>query len=113
MIIVLIVLLVIRTKARKTTPDDDEKYYDEPEYVLHQASPVEAFGSQQIAYTAPVEAVVPQQTAAQVAAEKARQTGVMVAAQGTVQGQTGWYYDTTGELTCWNVDSSGGWSRIQ
>jgi hypothetical protein len=116
-VIVLIVLLVIRTKARKATPDD-ETYYDESEYVLHQAAPVAAVSPQQMAYAAPiapvavVEAVVPQQSVAQ-AAEKARQTGVMVAAQGTVQGQTGWYYDTTGELTCWNVDASGGWSRIQ
>lgn len=116
-VIVLIVLLVIRTKARKATPDD-ETYYEESEYVLHQAAPVAAVAPQQMAYAAPiapvavVEAVVPQQSVAQ-AAEKARQTGVMVAAQGTVQGQTGWYYDTTGELTCWNVDASGGWSRIQ
>ncbi|MBT7938130.1 MAG: hypothetical protein HN696_03090, partial [Euryarchaeota archaeon] len=100
------------TKARKATPDD-ENYYDESEYVIHQATPVEAFAPQQMTYTAPAAAVVPQQTLAQEAAQKARQTGVMVAAQGTVQGQTGWYYDTTGELTCWNVDASGGWSRIQ
>jgi hypothetical protein len=111
-VIVLIVLLVIRTKARKATPDD-ENYYDESEYVIHQATPVEAVAPQQMTYTAPAAAVVPQQTLAQEAAQKARQTGVMVAAQGTVQGQTGWYYDTTGELTCWNVDASGGWSRIQ
>jgi hypothetical protein len=113
MVIVLIVLLVIRTKARKATPDDDEQYYDESEYILHQAASAAVVAPQQMAYVAPVEAVVPQQTVAQAAAEKARQTGVMVAAQGTVQGQTGWYYDATGELTCWNVDASGGWSRIQ
>lgn len=52
-------------------------------------------------------------SAAEIAAQKARETGVMVAAQGTVQGQTGWYYDATGELTCWNVDAAGQWSRIQ
>jgi len=55
----------------------------------------------------------PQLSAAEMAAQRARETGVMVAAQGTIQGQSGWYYDSSGELTCWNVDEAGNWSRIQ
>jgi len=54
-----------------------------------------------------------QMSTAEMAAQKARETGVMVAAQGTVQGQTGWYYDSSGELTYWNVDAAGNWNRVQ
>ncbi len=53
----------------------------------------------------------PEQIASEAAA-KAKSTGVMVAAEGTVQGQSGWYYDATGELTNWEVDSEGRWNRL-
>ncbi|RZD46189.1 MAG: hypothetical protein CXT69_00635 [Methanobacteriota archaeon] len=47
------------------------------------------------------------------AAEQAKATGVMVAAEGTVQGESGWYYDSSGELTNWRVETNGAWTRIQ
>jgi len=50
---------------------------------------------------------------AKEAAQRAKATGVMVAAEGTTQGQSGWYYDTTGTLTNWEVDAEGRWNRIQ
>ena len=41
------------------------------------------------------------------------ETGVLVAARGTVQGQSGWYNDAEGELSQWHVDTAGGWTRVQ
>jgi hypothetical protein len=45
-------------------------------------------------------------------AEEAKKTGIMQAAPGTVQGETGWYIDTSGELTSWQVSESGEWTRL-
>ena len=45
-------------------------------------------------------------------AAEARRTGVMQAAPGTVQGKTGWYIDSSGELTSWRVSESGEWTRV-
>ena len=47
---------------------------------------------------------------ARLAAE-AKKTGVMQAAPGTEQGKTGWYVDSTGELTSWLVSETGEWTR--
>ncbi|RJU96805.1 MAG: hypothetical protein DWC00_02330, partial [Candidatus Poseidoniales archaeon] len=46
-------------------------------------------------------------------AVKATQIGVMQAAPGTNQGETGWYVDASTELQQWNVGSDGSWSRLQ
>ena len=48
---------------------------------------------------------------ARLAAE-AKKTGVMQAAPGTEQGKTGWYVDSTGELTSWLVSETGEWTRV-
>ena len=45
-------------------------------------------------------------------AAKARKTGVMQAAPGTEQGKTGWYVDSTGQLTSWLVSEEGEWTRV-
>jgi len=45
-------------------------------------------------------------------AAEAKRTGVMQAAPGTEQGKTGWYIDSTGQLTSWLVSESGEWSRV-
>jgi hypothetical protein len=45
-------------------------------------------------------------------AKEAQRTGVMQAAPGTEQGKTGWYIDSTGELTSWLVSDSGEWTRV-
>ena len=42
----------------------------------------------------------------------ANDTGVMLAAEGTIQGQTGWYHDREGNLVYWNIDEKGIWTRI-
>ena len=43
---------------------------------------------------------------------EAKRTGVMQAAPGTEQGKTGWYIDSSGELTSWLVSDSGEWTRM-
>ena len=45
-------------------------------------------------------------------AEEAKRTGVMQAAPGTEQGKTGWYIDSSAELTSWLVSESGEWTRM-
>lgn len=45
-------------------------------------------------------------------AAEAKRTGVMQAAPGTEQGKTGWYIDSSGELTSWLVSESGEWTRM-
>ena len=42
----------------------------------------------------------------------ANDTGVMLAAEGTIQGQTGWYHDRDGNLHYWNIDENGVWTKI-
>ena len=46
-------------------------------------------------------------------ATKAGQVGVMQAAPGTQQGETGWYVDASTELQYWNVGLDGSWTRVQ
>ena len=46
-------------------------------------------------------------------ATKAGQVGVMQAAPGTQQGETGWYVDASTELQYWNVGPDGSWTRVQ
>ena len=46
-------------------------------------------------------------------ATKAGQVGVMQAAPGKNQGETGWYVDASTELQYWNVGNDGSWTRVQ
>ena len=57
------------------------------------------------------EAGVQDPQAAQQAA--AASSGVMLACDGTVQGQTGWYHDGRGQMSYWQVDESGAWTRVR
>ena len=45
-------------------------------------------------------------------AAEAKRTGIMQAAPGTEQGKTGWYIDSSGELTSWLVSEDGEWTRV-
>jgi len=45
-------------------------------------------------------------------AAEAKRTGIMQAAPGTEQGKTGWYIDSTGELTSWLVAEDGSWTKM-
>jgi len=42
----------------------------------------------------------------------AENNGVMLAAEGTKQGKSGWYHDMQGNLVYWNIDDDGNWKRI-
>ncbi|MEC7260888.1 MAG: hypothetical protein VXV71_00520, partial [Candidatus Thermoplasmatota archaeon] len=46
-------------------------------------------------------------------ATRAGPVGVMQAAPGTQQGETGWYVDASTELQYWNVGPDGSWTRVQ
>ena len=39
-------------------------------------------------------------------------SGVMLACDGTIQGQTGWYHDGMGNTSYWQVDEVGTWTRL-
>ena len=39
-------------------------------------------------------------------------SGVMLACDGTTQGQTGWYHDGMGNTSYWQVDEEGTWTRL-
>ena len=43
----------------------------------------------------------------------AASSGVMLACDGTVQGQTGWYHDGRGQMSYWQIDESGAWTRVR
>jgi len=93
-------------------PDDEEKLIPDVDADLHVEEPVLA----PTTVPEPVPAPEPVQdesseVRAQLA-EEAKKTGVMQAAPGTVQGQTGWYVDTSGELTSWQVTDTGEWIRL-
>ena len=45
-------------------------------------------------------------------AAKASEVGVMQAAPGTEQGQSGWYVDVSSEVQYWNVGEDGSWTRV-
>tara|TARA_B100001094_G_C17926890_1_gene668752 strand:+ start:182 stop:460 length:279 start_codon:yes stop_codon:yes gene_type:complete len=47
------------------------------------------------------------------AAAAAASSSVMLACDGTVQGQTGWYHDGRGQMSYWQVDESGAWTRVR
>ena len=49
----------------------------------------------------------------QAAQQAAASSGVMLACDGTVQGQTGWYHDGRGQMSYWQVDESGAWTRVR
>ena len=50
--------------------------------------------------------------AIEMAESFANDTGIMLAAEGTIQGQSGWYHDRQGDLVYWRVDENGTWTRI-
>ena len=94
--------------------DDEENYEDEDE--VEEEIEAENIQSETPAAT---ESTTPEETneesteelRARLASE-AKRTGVMQAAPGTQQGKTGWYIDSSGELTSWLVSESGEWTRM-
>ena len=119
MIFAVLVVLIRRGNAKEEEWDEEEFYEvsEEEEQELTSASehvdteesttPTEP--SQGMTHSEPDLA----QDLRQQLATKARQIGVMQAAPGTNQGETGWYVDASTEVQYWNVASDGSWTRVQ
>ncbi|MED5291264.1 MAG: hypothetical protein VX778_03460, partial [Candidatus Thermoplasmatota archaeon] len=117
MIFVVLVVLIRRGNAKEEEWDEEDYYddeeIDEEDVVDDEEDDVDA--------SAPV--AEPESTThsepelardlRQELATKAGQVGVMQAAPGTNQGETGWYVDASTELQYWNVGSDGSWTRVQ
>ena len=123
MIFVVLVVLIRRGNAKDQEWDDDEYYElseDEEEQLIDDSEKTSDTDSETLTET-PVETSSTQthtepelaQELRQQLATKAGQVGVMQAAPGTNQGETGWYVDASTELQYWNVGSDGAWSRVQ
>ena len=116
----IMVVLIRRIKGEETDEDywedDDEEYendYSEQETVI------ETVTESETVVVAKEEEVVEddsdkksKEQLRQHLADEAKRTGVMQAAPGTEQGKTGWYIDSSGELTSWLVTESGEWTRM-
>ena len=59
------------------------------------------------------ETIQPEQTSVEDGQKQvAESNGVMLACDGTIQGQTGWYHDGMGNTSYWQVDEVGTWTRL-
>ena len=120
MIFIVLVVLIRRGNSKDVEWDDEEFYEvseDEEERLTGTDDEYLDGDSTEPAEEAPAQKLhnEPDLTAElrQELATKAGQVGVMQAAPGTSQGETGWYVDASTELQYWNVGSDGSWSRVQ
>ena len=127
LMIFIVLVVLIRKGSQKDEDWDDEDYYDDDDLEEHSEeinTEVEETDSAE-PQTEHSDAVQTVQESAennqpeiaddvrQELATKAGQVGVMQAAPGTSQGDTGWYVDANTELQYWNVGSDGSWTRVQ
>ena len=119
MIFVVLIVLIRRGNAKEEDWDEDEFYevsedeeerlIDDSEDVVDEVSITPSETPQNETYSEPdLSSDMRQQLAT-----KAGQVGVMQAAPGTNQGETGWYVDASTELQYWNVGDDGSWTRVQ
>jgi len=119
MIFVVLIVLIRRGNAKEEDWDEDEFYevsedeeerlIDNSEDVVDEVSTASSETPQNETYSEPdLSSDMRQQLAT-----KAGQVGVMQAAPGTNQGETGWYVDASTELQYWNVGDDGSWTRVQ
>lgn len=67
----------------------------------------------EIAQTQPV-AIAPLSIPEQAATETSPLSkGVLQAMSGTIQGQTGWYQDSQGTASYWNIEQDGSWTKVK
>jgi uncharacterized membrane protein len=117
MIFIVIVVLIRRGNAKEEEWDEEDYYededVDEEDVVDDEVDDVET--STPVAEPESTTHLEPELTGdlRQELATKAGQVGVMQAAPGTNQGETGWYVDASTELQYWNVGSDGSWTRVQ
>lgn len=123
MIFAVLIVLIRRGSSKEEEWDEyDDEYEYEDEY---EDDDYDDEASSELADPVEEEPKAPPQTTSgepaptiedalrQELAVKATQIGVMQAAPGTNQGETGWYVDASTELQQWNVGSDGSWSRLQ
>ena len=109
--IMMILVKRIRPQQQKENYWDDEEYFEETDEVAEvegeivetKEQPEESDDTQNTEDS-------PEDIRSKLAAE-AKKTGVMQAAPGTEQGKTGWYVDSTGELSSWIVGEDGSWTK--
>jgi len=119
-IFLFIAIMVVLIRRMKGESQDDYEWEDEFEEEESEDVNSDLYESQNEQTQTVVEEITNTQTEnkesgeelrAKLAAE-AKKTGVMQAAPGTEQGKTGWYVDSTGELTSWLVSETGDWTRV-
>jgi len=120
LIFVVLVVLIRRGNAKDEEWDEEEFYevseYDEELLVGDSNDSVEMdVDTEEVTETVESSNSQPalEDALRQELATKAGQVGVMQAAPGTQQGETGWYVDASTELQYWNVGPDGSWTRVQ
>ena len=120
LIFVVLVVLIRRGNAKDEEWDEEEFYevseYDEELLVGDSNDSVEMdVDTEEVTETVESSNSQPalEEALRQELATKAGQVGVMQAAPGTQQGETGWYVDASTELQYWNVGPDGSWTRVQ
>ena len=120
LIFVVLVVLIRRGNAKDEKWDEEEFYevseYDEELLVGDSNDSVEMdVDTEEVSETVESSNSQPalEDALRQELATKAGQVGVMQAAPGTQQGETGWYVDARTELQYWNVGLDGSWTRVQ
>jgi hypothetical protein len=119
MIFVVLIVLIRRGNAKdedwdedefyEVSEDEEERLIDDSEDVVDEVSITPSETPQNETYSEPdLSSDMRQQLAT-----KAGQVGVMQAAPGTNQGETGWYVDASTESQYWNVGDDGSWTRVQ
>ena len=114
LILVTLVVLVRRVNSKDDDPEwvedafedeyDGDDYDDEDE-ILEESPPVSEASSEAS------EPELSDELRASLAA-KASEVGVMQAAPGTSQGESGWYVDVSSEIQYWDVGTDGSWTRV-
>jgi hypothetical protein len=123
MIFAVLIVLIRRGSSKEEEWDEyDDEYEYEDEYEggeedaetsAESDAPVEQEANTPPQTISTESAPIIEDALRQELAGKATQIGVMQAAPGTNQGETGWYVDASTELQQWNVGSDGSWSRLQ
>ena len=109
LILITLVVLVRRVNSAEDDEwvedafEDDEENDDEETTAVHDVTEAPANDPAS-------EPVLSNEVKASLAS-KAVEVGVMQAAPGTEQGQSGWYVDVSSEVQYWNVGADGSWTR--
>ena len=121
LLIFVVLVVLIRRGNEKDEEWDEEEFYEVSEYgeellVGDSNDSVEMdVDTEEVSETVESSNSQPalEDALRQELATKAGQVGVMQAAPGTQQGETGWYVDASTELQYWNVGPDGSWTRVQ